>query len=63
MPGSARHIRICQTGTDSKQVKAKHKLVVPGSAREDLCTVKNLQVVLDRADSNQALPGLRSDRH
>ncbi len=54
--GSAR-----QAQTD-KQIKAMHKLIVPGSVRQDPCTV-NLQVVLDRADSNQVLPGLRSDRH
>jgi hypothetical protein len=60
---SARHTRKCQTGTDRKQIKDKHKPVVPDSARQDLCTVKNLQVALDRADSNQAMPGLRSDRH
>jgi len=56
--GSARHTRKCQTGTDSKQIK--DKLVAPGSARHDSCSVKNLQIALDRADSNQALgvPGI-----
>jgi hypothetical protein len=46
-----------------KQIKAMHKLIVPGSVRQDPCTVKNLQVVLDRADSDQALPGIKSARH